>query len=139
MDILDKFNLKDKVTFQLYSGASVVVPDSFTQCVVTSKVDYDDVRNFGFDPDSLHQLVYPTLPPNVCPSDPTKYNWLIVKTLSEGRACIGEPWINPETIEVTTNSGLTIYCSASPKNSINIARQILTQNGFTVSSITPDK
>lgn len=138
MDILNSFNLKDKVTFQLYSGASAVISDSFTQCVVSSKLDYDDVRNFGFDPDSLHQLVYPTLPANVCPSDPSKYSWLIVKTLAGGRACIGEQWINPETIEVTTSSGLTIYCSASPKNAINLARQLLTQNGFKVSSITPD-
>lgn len=138
MDILDRFNLKETVTFQLYSGAQAVIDDSFTKCQVTSKVDYDDVRNFGFDPDSLHQLVYPTLPTGVCPSDPSKYNWLIVKTLSGGRAAIGEMWINPETIEVTSNTGLTIYCSASPNNGFNIARQLLTQNGFVVSTVTPD-
>jgi len=138
MDILDRFNLKETVTFQLYTGASAVLPDSFTRCVVTSKVDYDDVRNFGFDPDVLHQLVFPTLPANTCPSDPSKYNWLIVRTLTGSRACIGEDWINPETIEATTNTGLTIYCSASPRNSINLARQILTANGFTVASIEPD-
>lgn len=138
MDILDRFDLKTTVTFQLYSGASAVIPDSFTQCVVTSKIDYEDVRNFNADPDALHQLVFPTLPANTCPSDPSKYSWLSVKTLTGGRLIIGEPWINPDTIQVTTNSGLTIYCSVSPKNGMALARQILAQNGFTVSSITPD-
>lgn len=138
MDILDRFNLKDKVTFQLYSGAVAVIPDSFTQCVVTSKVDYEDVPNFGFDPDSIHQLVFPTLPENTCPNDPSKYSWLIVKTLTGTRIAIGEQYINPETIEVTTRSGITIYCSSSPSNAINLARQILTQNGFVIGSITPD-
>lgn len=138
MDILDRFNLKETVTFQLYSGASAVIPDSFTRCMVTSKVDYDDVRNFNFDPDVQHQLVFPLLPANSCPSDPSKYSWLIVKTLSGSRIAIGEPWINVDTIEATSNTGLTIYCSSSPKNAMNLARQILTANGFVVSSIDPD-
>lgn len=138
MDILNKFNLKETVTFQLYPGASAVIPDSFTRCVVRGKIDYEDVRNFNTDPDVQHQLVFPTLPANVCPSDPSKYSWLVVRTLTGTTMVIGEPWINPETIESTTNTGLTIYCSASPKDGMNLARRVLTQNGFTIGSIIPD-
>ncbi|WNT47261.1 hypothetical protein SPLA10_PHROGS00200 [Salmonella phage SPLA10] len=138
MEILGKFDLGDTVTFQLQSGAMAIIPDSFTRCVVKSRVLAEDVGRFDIDPYSLHQLVYPTLTPNSCPSDPDKYKWLIIKTLSGSTLAIGEPWVNVDTIEAVTNTGLTIYCSSSPKNGLNLARQVLTANGFVVASIVPD-
>lgn len=138
MEILGKFDLGDTVSFQLQSGAMAIIQDSFTRCVVKSRVLAEDVSRYNIDPYSLHQLVYPTLEPNSCPSDPDKYKWLIVKTLSGSMLAVGEPWINTDTIEAVTNTGLMIYCSESPKNGMNLARQVLTQNGFVVASITPD-
>lgn len=138
MEVLNRFNLGDKVSFQLLSGAMAIMPDSFIRCVVESKLGYNDVYRYGFDPDQLHQLVYPTVSDtNLVPSDPSKYKWLYVKAANGSELMIGEPWINIDTIEGVTNTGLTITCSSSPNNGMALAKQVLTQNGFVVSSIEP--
>lgn len=139
MDILNRFNINEVVSFQLLTGADAIYQDGFKRCKAVCKLGYAQVSQLtGESPEVLHQRVYPMLPPGTCPSDPKKYNWLIIETQTGSSVAIGEPWINVDTIKKDDKKGWTFYCSNGPENGGQIGRDALLAAGFTVNSAEPD-
>ena len=130
--ILDKMNINDVATFDVYPNA--LLGTQFRQCTILAIWDYETTRSMGFDPDAQHVKVYDTLPAGT-PNDPAKYQWLKVRLVSGDVTAIGVPWIKADTIKVITTSTITVtYTNASPDDVAKI-RTMNANNGFSAYSI----
>jgi hypothetical protein len=130
--ILDKMNINDVATFDVYPSA--LLGTQFRQCTVLAIWDFETTRAMGFDPAAMHVKVFDTLPAGT-PNDPTKYTWLKIKLISGETTAIGVPWIKADTIQVVTTSTITVvYTNVSPDDVAKI-RIMNANNGYNTFSI----
>ncbi|QPX76781.1 hypothetical protein [Serratia phage vB_SmaM_Yaphecito] len=126
--ILGKFNLGDRVTFQIYPVT--LYGDIFRNCVPTDLISFKSTPRFNVDAAAEHAKVYNLLPPGQAPNDPAGYKWLVVTLENGDERVIGLPWIKVDTIQViqVVNTYVTVPNTA-PEDQEKI-RLALSAAGF---------
>ncbi|UQT02881.1 hypothetical protein TOTORO_00180 [Serratia phage vB_SmaS-Totoro] len=133
-NILGKFNLGDRVTFQIYPVA--LYGDIFRNCVPTDLISFKNTPRFNIDAAAEHAKVYNMLPTGQAPNDPAGYKWLVITLENGDETVIGLPWIKVETIKVieVVNTYVTIPNTA-PEDQEKV-RLALSAAGFSNFEIT---
>lgn len=127
------FNIGDHISFSVYP--SLLLGNNFKNLKVESVVDSEVAVAMGFDVYAQHANVYPTLPP-ASPNSPTKYSFLLLRTVSNERICIGMPWIDSTTITKVSTTNLQIVVTGAGADKIELVRTALIAQGLTVGDIT---
>lgn len=124
MLILDKIKIGDVVSFSLHSRTQALIRTDFSNCIVKSVLDAEDVQYQRIDPYALHASVYGTLPSGV-PDSADGYSWLKVVLANGTTTCIGVPYILESTIVInsTTTRRFTVE-NCSQEDAIKIAQAI---------------
>lgn len=92
--ILSSANIGDVVSFS--TRAPGVLGSGYSRATVLSFLDSDDVTRY-FDPRSMHQAVYPSLPVDT-PNDFRRYSYVKLRLENDTITAVGLPWINPSTV-----------------------------------------
>lgn len=123
---MSTLELKKSYNFDLHPSA--ILGGDYKNVLVMSIMDYETALAFQ-DVAALHAQVYPTLPQDV-PDDPSKYNYVKVRT-AIGTTILGIPWIDESTIvEVTKSRHIVTIEDTDSSNTTQLLRNILSQNGF---------
>jgi hypothetical protein len=126
------FTVKKLYNFTLYPAA--FLGTDWNNVLVQAIVDYETILTFA-DVTALHEQVKPLLPSDV-PNDPSKYDWMIVRTANGTKSYLGIPWVNAATIEEVSKSRVEILIDDVDSSSIDNIRQMLAQNGYNNFKIT---
>lgn len=126
------FAVKKLYNFTLYPAE--FLGTDWKNVLVQAVVDYETIRTFA-DVTALHEQVKPFLPGDV-PNDPSKYDWMIVRTSNGTKAYLGIPWVNAATIEEVSKSRVEILIDDVDSSEIDNIRQMLSQNGYANFKIT---
>ena len=126
-------NIGDVVSFATWAPG--ILGSGFNRATVLSFLDADDVTRY-FDPLSMHQAVYPSLPGGV-PNDPHRYPYVKVK-LSDGTiTAVGLPWINASTVVIHNEVVVDFRVSNVVAADINRLRDALVAAGASSIEIIP--
>lgn len=125
--ILSSANIGDMVSFS--TRAPGVLGSGYSRVTVLSFLDADDVTRY-FDPRSMHQAIYPSLPVDT-PNDFRRYPYVKVRLENGTVTAIGLPWINPSTVVIHEETTVTFRVSSIIAADISRYRDALIAAGAT--------
>lgn len=124
---------KQKFSFEVYPTA--ILGNNFQNVQLLAINDAETARRLGWDVDSLHATIYPTLPSGVVEDDPDSYPYVEIKTISGQRHIVGVEWIKPGTIETIVSGRVTMIFENRNPADIDRILESLSAIGQSPSSI----
>ena len=79
--------------------------------------------------DVMHAQVYPYLPSGTV-DNPLMYNYVKFKLSDGATSVLGLPWINLDTVKVSTIQKIVVEIKGKTANELNNIRSVLTENGY---------
>lgn len=128
---IQQIQIGQRFSFEVFPAA--ILGNTFKDVVLDAHLSPDGARAFGCDIHSLHANVYRTLP-NTVPNDPSKYNYLRVRHANGAFSIIGEPYIRPDSIVLSTHGVLQLRFDNVTQMDQTRILNALSANGFTPSS-----
>ncbi len=131
MSVLAKLPLNATVSFNVHPSS--LLGTGFQHAKVLAHLDVDTARQW-IDPESMHINVYPFLPAGV-PNDAAQYSYVKLKLANGTITVIGAPWIQEDTIVVSSQTTLTITVDqVGPEDREHIVK-MLAANGYSAAKV----
>lgn len=131
--VISSSNIGDVVSFSTHAPG--ILGTSWERVVILSILDADDATRF-IDPRSMHQAVYPSLPAGT-PNDPTRYQFLKVKTTNGSITAIGLPWVDPNTVIIHEETVVDFRVHGITAADVSRLREALIVAGATGVEVIP--
>lgn len=126
------FELQGMYSFEVYPVAQLGT--AFKNVKVLSILDPETAEASGMDIRAMHAMVYPSLPPST-PNDPTKYNYVKIKTPSGQTQILGMAWIVANTVETVNLGKFTVELDNLASSEQQSIINALAANGKRVTKI----
>lgn len=130
------FQIDGIYSFEVYPTA--IIGTNFKNVKVEGVINQSMAEALGFDTKALHAAVYPSLPSSTV-NDPSKYNYLKIKTPSGQTQILGLPWINMNTVQQINLGKFIIEIDNESSSSQQKILTTLAANGYKVTSIVFDQ
>lgn len=131
MVILDKFKLKDIVSFETYVGA--ILPNDYDHVKVMGVIPAEDCHRYGFDAYATHAQIYPLLPSGIAEDDPESYDYLRLQTQTGEQRIVGIPWINTSTIKIYKQTNASFKVMNVAQEDIERIMLAISRHGYSCS------
>ena len=122
------------VTFSVVQPG--ILPTKYERVKILAILDPDTATIFLEDIAAIHANIFPFLPAGT-PNSYRGYNYVKLQLPNGQITCLGEPWINYNTLVTHTNQPINITINNASVSLIQPLREMLQRAGITDFTITP--
>lgn len=119
------------VSFDIYPSSFL---GNIEHMKVDAIIDYNTAIQLGFDPSSLHVMVYPTLNSDVL-NRADSYQYVKLSKPNNKSVIVGLPWIKEETIVQHQFFSATVTIENIEPGDEVLIREVLQSNGFNATAV----
>lgn len=128
MLILDKFRLKDIISFETHAPS--ILSQNFDRVTVEGIIPASDCQRYGFDAYTTHAQIYRLVPEGAMEDNAESYSYLRLKTMTGDDLIVGLPWIDKNTIKIYKSTTATFTIEDIAQEDIEQIRLSIARHGY---------